>query len=137
MRFYGRVQAYLYLVVDEYPPFDGGEHPEYQVVVNVPPPQESYDRVKTIFRFILAIPIVIVQYAMSLWLMAVAVVLWFAGVFTGKTSQGLTEAMRTPMAYYVRSTAYLFLLTEDWPPFDPGPEQAVPQPPAPATGLPG
>jgi hypothetical protein len=29
--------------------------------------------------------------------------------------------MRMPMAYYVRANAYFYLVTEDWPPFDPGP----------------
>jgi hypothetical protein len=42
-------------------------------------------------------------------------------VFAGSTSPGLTEAMRMPMAYYVRANAYFYLITEDWPPFDPGP----------------
>lgn len=122
LRFYGRVLAYLYLVSDTYPPFDGGEHPEYDVTITIAPPQERYSRVKTGFRFILAIPVLIIQYFFSLWLFAVAVIIWIVAVFTGKTSAGLTEAMRMPMAYYVRSTAYVYLVTEDWPPFDPGPQ---------------
>ena len=31
-----------------------------------------------------------------------------------------------PMAYYLRATAYFLLLTEDWPPFDPGPGSRCP-----------
>jgi hypothetical protein len=31
------------------------------------------------------------------------------------------ELARMPMAYYLRSTAYFSLITEDWPPFEPGP----------------
>ncbi len=26
-----------------------------------------------------------------------------------------------PMAYYLRANTYFYLLTEDWPPFHPGP----------------
>src|SRR4051794_23324237 len=59
VRYIARVNAYLYLIVDEYPPFDGGEHPEYPVVTHIPEPLEAYSRVKTGFRFILAIPIMI------------------------------------------------------------------------------
>jgi len=29
LRFSTRLYAYMYLVTDEFPPFDGGEHPEY------------------------------------------------------------------------------------------------------------
>jgi hypothetical protein len=121
MRFLGRMTAYLYLVVDDYPPFDGGEHPEYPVQIVIAPPKEEYSRLKTFFRFILAIPVYIVQYVFSIWLFVVAIALWVVGVITGKTPPALTEAMRMPMAYYLRATAYFLLLTEDWPPFDPGP----------------
>lgn len=121
IRFYGRLLAYVYLISDTYPPFDGGEHPEYDVQIRVAPPKESYSRLKTFFRFILAIPVAILQYLFSLWLFAVAVVIWVVAVFTGKTGAGLMEAMRMPMAYYVRAAAYIYLVTEDWPPFEPGP----------------
>ena len=122
LRYVGRLTAYLYLVVDAYPPFDGGEHPEYPVQIDVDPPKERYSRLKAFFRWLLAIPIYIVQYLFSIWLFVVAVVIWFVGVIAGKTSPGLMEAMRMPMAFYVRSTAYFALITEDWPPFDPGPK---------------
>jgi hypothetical protein len=32
------------------------------------------------------------------------------------------------MAFYLRANAYFYLVTEDWPPFDPGPA-ATQQPP--------
>jgi hypothetical protein len=37
-------------------------------------------------------------------------------VVTGKTPPGMTEAMHFPMSYYVRSTAYVYLITEIYPP---------------------
>jgi hypothetical protein len=120
-RFAGRLTAYTYVIVDTYPPFDGGEHPEYPVQVIIPPPKPEYSRLKTFFRPILSIPIYIVQYFFTLWLFVVSIALWFCGVFAGSTSPALTEAMRMPMAYYVRANAYFYLITEDWPPFDPGP----------------
>jgi hypothetical protein len=121
LRYLGRLLGYLYLICDSFPPFDGGEHPEYPVQIVVAPPKESYSRLKTFFRFILAIPVYFIQYIFSIWLFFVAIAIWFVGVFAGKTSPGLMEAMRMPMAYYVRATAYFLLITEDWPPFDPGP----------------
>ena len=38
VRFYMRLLGYMYLVTDEFPPFDGGEHPQYPVRVAIPPP---------------------------------------------------------------------------------------------------
>jgi Domain of unknown function (DUF4389) len=121
LRYSGRLSAYLSLIVDTYPPFDNGEHPEYPVQIIVAPPKEQYSRVKALFRFILAIPISIVQYVLSIWLFVLSIGIWLVGVFAGRTSADLTEATRMPMTYYVRSSAYFLLVTEDWPPFDPGP----------------
>ena len=121
LRFVARLTAYCYLVVDVYPPFDGGEHPEYPVQLVVAPPKAEYSRVKALFRIILAIPVYVIQYVFSIWLAVVAIALWFVGVITGSTPPALTEAMRMPMAYYLRANAYFYLVTEDWPPFDPGP----------------
>lgn len=118
LRFYHRFYTYFLLVTDTFPPFDGGEHPEYPVQVRVAPPLESYSRVKAFFRLVLAIPIAIVQYIFQLWAMAVAVAIWFVAVVAGRTSRGLMDAMRLPMAYIVRSNAYFYLLTETWPPLD-------------------
>ncbi|MDP2712392.1 MAG: DUF4389 domain-containing protein [Solirubrobacteraceae bacterium] len=135
LRLSGRVFAYGSLITDTYPPFDGGEHPEYPVRIAIAPPKATYSRAKTFFRLILAIPIYFVQYVLTLWLLLVAIAVWFCGVFAGRTSPGLMETMRMPAAFYLRANAYFFLLTEDWPPFDPGAPAAAPAaapaPPAP------
>jgi uncharacterized protein DUF4389 len=115
LRFYTRVCAYVLLLSDEYPPFDGGEHPDYAVRVIIGPPAAQYSRLKAFFRLILAIPIFILQYVMQIWLMVVAVGIWFVAVFTGKTPANLAEAMRFPASYYVRSSAYVYLMTDIYP----------------------
>jgi small-conductance mechanosensitive channel len=127
-RFSVRLMAYYLLLTDEYPPFDGGEHPEYPIRLQIAPAKESYSRAKVFFRYLLAIPIMIVNYVMTLWLLILAIAMWFAAVFTGRTGEGLTGATRMPMAYYARANAYLLLLTEDWPPFDPGQPAAAASP---------
>lgn len=116
LRYAARVYAYWLLITDTYPAFDGGEHPEYPVRVQIAPPQEGYSRLKTFFRFILIIPVWIVQYAFEIWIFFVAVALWFVAVITGKTSPGLTEAIRFPVSYYVRSYGYIYLLTDRFTP---------------------
>ena len=115
-RFYTRLNAYTYLVVDQYPPFDGGEHAEYPVRLNIGPPQEKYSRLLVFFRFILVIPVFIFIYVLSIWIQVVAIAIWFVAVIMGKTGAGLTEAMRFPMSYTARGTAYNCLLTDKYPP---------------------
>ncbi len=116
LRFMGRVSGYGLLVVDRFPPFDGGAHPDHPIQVEIAPPQDKYSRLKAFFRLILAIPIYILQYVFQIWLLVVSIAIWFVAVVMGKTERGLTEAMRFPMSYYVRSTAYLMLMTDRYPP---------------------
>jgi hypothetical protein len=118
VRFYMRLIAYTFLITDEFPPFDGAEHPEYPIRVTIPPPPVSYNRVTTAFRFLLLIPVFILQYVMTIWLEVVSIAFWFVAVFTGKTSASLIDAVRFPTAYMARSYAYTYLLTDGWPPLD-------------------
>jgi hypothetical protein len=116
LRFSTRLYAYVLLIVDAFPPFDGGEHPEYPIRVRIAEPAPRYSRLKALFRIILAIPIFILQYVMEIWMGVVAIGIWFVAVVTGRTSPGLTDALRFPASYYVRSSAYVFLLTDAYPP---------------------
>jgi hypothetical protein len=118
LRYSTRVNAYSYLVCDTFPPFDGGEHPEYPVTVAVAPAPEQLSRLTTFFRWLLFIPVYVIVYVFTIWLEVVAIAIWFVAVFAGKTSPGLTEVQRFPMAYTVRATAYGMLLTDRWPPFE-------------------
>jgi hypothetical protein len=118
LRYSVRVNAYIYLVCDTFPPFDGGEHPEYCVTVAVAPPPESLSRLTTALRIFLLIPVAIVEYVFLIWIQVVDIAIWFVAVFTGKTSPGLMEAVRFPMAYLARASAYSLLLTDGFPPFE-------------------
>lgn len=118
LRYSTRVNAYSYLLVDDYPPFDGGEHPEYAITVNVAPPPEKLSRLTTFFRGILFIPVYIIVYVFTIWIQLVSIAIWFVAVFTGKTGPGLTDAVKFPVAYNTRATAYGLLLTDGWPPFE-------------------
>ena len=80
-------------------------------------PLERYSRAKTLFRIILAIPIVILRYVMGLLLEIGAVAAWFIVLVTGKMPRGLFDLMVLANSYTARSDAYLYLLTETYPPF--------------------
>jgi hypothetical protein len=116
-RFLTRVTAYSALLCDPYPAFGGSDDPAYPVRLQFAGPLDHYSRMKTLFRIILAIPIVIVRYVMGLLLEIGAVAAWFVILVTGKMPRGLFDLMVLANSYTARSDAYLYLLTETYPPF--------------------
>jgi len=124
-------------LTDEYPSFGGSDDAAYPVRMRFDGPPASYSRLKAFFRLILAIPIVILRYVMGLLLEVGAFGAWLVIVFTGKLPRGLFDVLLLANSYTARSDAYLYLLTETYPPFQdaqtraagtPGP---IVQPPTP------
>jgi Domain of unknown function (DUF4389) len=115
-RLLARTTAYAALLSDPYPPFGLGDDPSYPVRMQFTR-LERYSRPKTFFRVLLAIPIAILRYVMNLLLEITAVAAWVVIVITGKLPRGLFDAMVLTNSYIARSDAYLFLLTETYPPF--------------------
>jgi len=116
-RLLARFTAYVSLLCDPYPPFSGSDDDAYPVRMRFQGPLERYSRLKTFFRVILAIPIVILRYVMNLLLEAGAVAAWAVILITGKMPRGLFDLMVLANSYMARSDAYLLLLTETYPPF--------------------
>ncbi len=116
-RFLTRFTAYAALLSDPYPPFGGADDPAYPVRMHFAGPLERYSRAKTFFRMILAIPILFVRYAMNILLEIGAFGAWFVILFTGKMPRGLFDLMVLANSYMARSDAYIYLLTETYPPF--------------------
>jgi hypothetical protein len=116
-RFLARVTAYGALLTDAYPPFSGAADPAYPVRMEFEGPLESYSRLKTLLRIILAIPILVLRYVMGLLLEIGAIAAWIVIVVTGKMPRGLFDLMVLANSYTARSDAYLYLLTETYPPF--------------------
>jgi hypothetical protein len=138
-RFIARVTAYAVLLTDAYPPFSGAADPAYPVRMQFAGPLEGYSRLKTFFRIILAIPIMVLRYVMTLLLEVGAFAAWFVILVTGKMPRGLFDLMVLANSYTARSDAYLYLLTETYPPFQddttrtagtPGP--TIPEAPSPS-----
>lgn len=108
--------AYTVLLTDPYPPFMPGAKPDYPVRMQFDRLPE-YSRLKAFFRWLLAIPIVFVRYVVNLLLEITAVAAWAVSVVLGRLPQGLFDPMVLATSYIARSDAYLFLLTETYPPF--------------------
>jgi hypothetical protein len=116
-RFATRVTTYAALLCDPYPPFGGSPDPAYPIRMEFAGPLASYSRLRTLFRIVIAIPILVVRYVMGLVIEVGAVAAWFVILVTGKMPRGLFDLMVLGNSYTARSDAYIFLLTETYPPF--------------------
>ena len=118
VRILSRTNAYYYLATDEYPAFNGDDDPSYPVRVGIAPPLDSYSRVKVFLRSLIGIPVLLLNYVWQIILSVVGIIAWLAIVITGKLPEGLVSPMRGGLAYGTKANAYyIFLLTEDYPPF--------------------
>ena len=99
LRMIGRVNAFEYLLSDEWPPFGGDEAPQLPVRIGVPAPLGEYSRLKTGLRLIIGIPVMLLAIVQGIILYVVSIIAWFAILFTGKLGEGLFNPMRSAMAY--------------------------------------
>lgn len=84
---------------------------------------ESRNRLTTAFRYILAIPHLIVAGLWGYLAQLLGFIQWFIILFTGKRNAGLWDLQYSYLGYYARVTAYTYLLFDPYPAFgtDPGP----------------
>ena len=116
LRYLARVNGFIYLQTEQYPPFGFEDAPDYPIRLQLDGPLERYNRWKTGFRFILGIPVLFMVYLFSYLYQLAAVIAWFHIVFTRRTSGGTHNALGYGLAYYLRATAYFLLITETLPP---------------------
>ena len=69
-------------------------------------------------RLILAIPHIVVLWALSIAAEVVALICWFAALVTGRLPDALAEFQVGYLRWATRFYAYLFLLTDEYPPFE-------------------
>ncbi len=136
LRFSTRLNGWFLLLTDEWPAFDGGDHPEYPIRLLIPEPQEEYTRWKVLLRIILVIPVAIMIYIFNLLTELIGFVLWIVIVITGKAPRGLWDIQKMGVAYIARGNAYYLLVTETYPPISADDGDALPPSPAPASSSP-
>ena len=77
--------------------------------MGIPPPKAEYSRLKAGFRLIVGIPVMLLAWVQSLVANVIAIIGWFAILFTGTLSEGLFDPLRSALAYQARATAYFGL----------------------------
>lgn len=115
IRYAGRLSGFVALAADPFPPFGGGARDDYPVRVEVAARQPSYSRAKTFFKLVLYFPQALISYGTQALVGAGAFVTWWRVLFTGRQSATMHEALRVGLAYYLRSTSFLLLVTEAHP----------------------
>lgn len=123
-----RVNAYLYFLVDTYPPFRLWDA-EYPVRVTLAP--DRLNRLAVLFRFILVIPAAIVSGVLNAGLALFGFFFWVAVLIAGRTPRPVFDAVAASQRYGMRLQAYWMMLTPAYPKklFGDGPR--VPDAPAP------
>jgi hypothetical protein len=117
VRFGVRVSAWIYLQTDEWPPFSLKDDPSYPIRVNIAPAAESQSRLKALFRWILALPVVLVlSYGTSYIQTAAGFVAWLTIVFRGYMPEGIHTMLTFVNSFHARVFGYLTFLTDDYPP---------------------
>ena len=129
MRYQTHVYAYAYLAGNPFPGFTG-EPGRYPIDLAVPGQAERQSRWTIGFRWLLAVPALLVTSALGTAMGAAAVGAWFAGLATGRMPRGLRNLLAYGLRYSGQTYAYALLITERYPYSGPGPCDDVAEPEA-------
>jgi hypothetical protein len=114
-RWQNNVNAYLFLMRDEYPPFSW-EPGQYPVTYEVEYPQEL-NRWLPLIKWLLAFP----HYVALIFLGLAAAVVWliafFAILFTQRYPRGMFDFIEGVLRWGNRINAYVYLMRDEYPPF--------------------
>jgi hypothetical protein len=89
----------------------------YPISYEADPALEGRNRLTTFFRYIVAIPWLIVAAIYGFVAQIAAVIAWFAIVFTGRYPEGLYNFNVGYLRMISRVNGFEYLLTDAWPPF--------------------
>lgn len=120
-RYNHRTDSFLLGFSERYPPFDfnlgGADNAAYRPIrVSLPEPPENTPR-SAALNFLLAVPHYIVFIFFALAALVVAILGWFAVLFTGAWPQGMRDFLVRVTNYYLRIWAYVSMVVTDYPRF--------------------
>ncbi len=112
-----RVEAYVLLLTDPYPPFSLEDDPDYPVRIEYDYP-ERIDNWRPLVQWLLAIPYLFVAGALYTVAQIVAFVGVFVILFTEELPDGMFKLILNPLRWQLRGNAYATFLVERYPPFE-------------------
>jgi hypothetical protein len=108
-----RVNAYVLLLADPWPPF-GGSPGGYPIDVRIDAPREQ-SRLTVFFRVLLAIPTFVLSYVFRMVNNIVGLLGWFYCLIFGRMHKGMRDISAWLLRYEVQTYGYVFLLTGRYP----------------------
>jgi hypothetical protein len=115
LRWNANVGAYLGMLRDDYPPFSM-EAGKYPVTFEVDY-QAEMSRWAPLYKWLIIIPNLIALLFVYIVMEIIWIVAWFVILFTGKFPKGMYDFIVGGTRWGYRVNAYLFLLTDKYPPF--------------------
>jgi Domain of unknown function (DUF4389) len=111
-----RIESYVFLLRDEYPSVDDEQAVHVEIVY--PDARNDVNRWLPLVKWLLAFPHYIVLIFLDIAAVVVAIIAWFAILFTGRYPQGMFDFVVGVLRWNLRVAAYAFLLVTDrYPPF--------------------
>jgi len=117
MRWSQRVTGYTYLMTERYPAFSTDEDPSYPIRFRVRYPEGGIARWRVFLQGIMALPHAIVLWFVGIGAFFAYLFAWFSILFTGNYPPGAFEFLVGAQRWNARVGAYMFLMTEEYPPF--------------------
>jgi hypothetical protein len=119
-RYNWRVFSFHLFMRSEYPPFDFATAPGAEVpdpaVLDIEDPGEM-NRWLPLIKWLLVIPHLIVLAFLAIGVVVVAIIAFFAVLFTGKWPEGMRDFVVGFFRWTMRVNAYMYFLTDAYPPF--------------------
>jgi uncharacterized protein DUF4389 len=116
IRWNARVQCYVFLMTDAYPPFSLDDDPNYPVRVEIDyPPQVA--RWHPLINWLLVIPYYFVAGILIFAAEIAVFIAWFAILITGRFPEGMFNFVTISFRWALRAGAYLYWMVEPYPPF--------------------
>ncbi len=116
MRFAGRIWCYALLLTDRYP--STIDEQAYHLEIDYPDAANDLNRWLPLVKWFLAIPHFLVLVVLTVGVIVVFVIAWFAILITGRFPRPLFEYVVGVSRWWARVSAYAFwLVTDRYPPF--------------------
>jgi Domain of unknown function (DUF4389) len=116
LRFASRVGVYLALMEDRYPSTD--EEQAVRLEIPYPDAREGLNRWLPLVKWFLAIPHYVVLFFLYIGAFMLAIVAWFAILFTGRYPRGIFDYIEGVIRWHNRVVGYaVILVTDRYPPF--------------------
>ena len=112
-----RVNAYVFLMTDRYPPFTLQDDPDYPAHFEIEYPEEGVDRWRPFLAWLLAIPYLFAATILVYLAQIIVFFAFFTILFTKRFPEGMFKIVLIALRWQARGNAYAYWMTTRYPPF--------------------